>query len=207
MKNWMIAGFLAGGLVAVYGCSSSSSDDHSHDGPAGAVSGALDSHCGSKVVKVDQAACTGSTSQPLTTKTLHPTHEETDAGDGSTDEYGATLFNAEGDDDECKFHVKWTSTAITENADVSFTVTATNKSDGSPVTPQNPIRLEVFLDDTHPGPNTNQTSKEGAPGVYTAGPIRFDKAGRWTVRFHFNEQCEDGETSPHGHAAFYVQVP
>ena len=198
MKNTMILGFLAGGLVAVYGCSSDNDDHHTTDGPAGAVSGALDTHCGTKVVKVDPAACTAST-----TSGLHTQHEE---DDGSTDDYGATLYNAEGDDDECKFHVKWTSNAIAQNTDETFTLTATNKSDGTPVTGA-PIRLEVFLNDTHPAPNTTQTSKETSPGVYAAGPIKFDASGKWTVRFHFNEQCNDGETSPHGHAAFFVQVP
>ena len=27
-------------------------------------------------------------------------------------DYGATMFNAEGDDDDCKYHVKWTATPI-----------------------------------------------------------------------------------------------
>lgn len=32
-------------------------------------------------------------------------------------------------------------------------------------------------------------------------------AGQWTVRFHFFDVCIDGPTSPHSHAAFYVNVP
>jgi hypothetical protein len=40
------------------------------------------------------------------------------------------------------------------------------------------------------------------------GPIVFDQPGKWVVRFHFFENCDDlVEDSPHGHAAFYVQVP
>ena len=53
-----------------------------------------------------------------------------------------------------------------------------------------------------------RSSTEIAPGVYKVGPIKFDAAGIWTVRFHFFEECGDArEDSPHGHAAFYVKVP
>ena len=31
-------------------------------------------------------------------------------GGAPTSDYGETLFNAEGDDDDCKYHVKWTAT-------------------------------------------------------------------------------------------------
>jgi len=57
-------------------------------------------------------------------------------------------------------------------------------------------------------PNTRPITKIISPGVYSVGPVRFDQAGRWTVRFHFFETCLDArEDSPHGHAAFYVDVP
>ena len=36
------------------------------------------------------------------------------------------MFNAEGDDDDCKYHIIWTSTPVRENASVTFTVTLTN---------------------------------------------------------------------------------
>jgi hypothetical protein len=46
------------------------------------------------------------------------------------------------------------------------------------------------------------------PGTYSVGPVRFDQAGRWFVRFHFYETCSDApEDSPHGHVAFWVDVP
>jgi len=36
----------------------------------------------------------------------------------------------------------------------------------------------------------------------------FDKSGRWVVRFHFFESCSDvPDDSPHGHVAFYIDVP
>jgi hypothetical protein len=67
----------------------------------------------------------------------------------------------------------------------------------------------VYLSDTHVAPTTDQKFLETAmPGVYTVGPVRFDASGMWTVRFHFFETCTDfAEDSPHGHAAFYLNVP
>lgn len=167
------------------------STDSVPDGPAGAVAGALDTHCGSKVVKVDPAQCTA-------------TQPESDGGVVSVDR--PPMFNSEADDDDCKYHVKWSSSSISQNADVNFTVTLTTKSDGLAARDV-PVRLEVFLDETHPAPNTDQKSSELTPGVYVAGPVRFDRRGRWSVRFHYNEQCAESETSPHGHAAFFVDVP
>ena len=38
-------------------------------------------------------------------------------------------------------------------------------------------------------------------------PLKFDVAGKWAARFHFNEDCNDGDESPHGHTAFFVSVP
>ena len=60
---------------------------------------------------------------------------------------------------------------------------------------------------THIDPgNRSLPMTETAPGTYT-GPIYFDRAGEWTVRFHFEETCNDVPGSPHGHIAFHVVVP
>jgi hypothetical protein len=194
-------------LVAVAGaggsgaaCSSSSSSSSGGTGQqstAAAVTGAQDNHCVMQgTVAVDPAQCTADAGGD----------DGGDDGGGGNGGFGDTMYNAEGDDDDCKYHVKWTSSPVTENADVNFVVTATNKIGGSPVT-GSPVRAEVFLDQHTPAPNTNQNSSEGAAGVYTVGPVRFNKPGKWTVRFHLHEECTDSPTSPHGHAAFYVQVP
>jgi hypothetical protein len=177
--------------AVVVACSSSSSGGVS--GKTGsAVAGAQDAHCTS-VVTVDPAACTAI-----------PDAGMTDGGMPSP--YGDTLYNAEGDDDDCKYHVKWTASPIQQGVDVTFTLAMTYKKDGSPVRMASQ-RLEVFLNDTHPAPNSDQKGPETSPGTYADGPIRFDAPGRWTVRFHFHEECNDAPTSPHGHAAFYVDVP
>jgi hypothetical protein len=64
------------------------------------------------------------------------------------------------------------------------------------------------LDCNHPISNRPaDPSPEISPGTYRVGPILFDKPGRWVVRFHFFETCFDAPDSPHGHAAFYIQVP
>lgn len=170
---------------------------------AAAVAGS-DDHCAGKpVVTVDQAVC-------------HVVAEAdaaqaegdagADAGAADTPDYGPTQPGSEGDDDDCKYHVKWQSTAVTENADVTFQIVATLKKNGSPLAAATPY-AEIYLNDMHPAPNTKVATTETAPGTYTIGPVRFDAAGSWNVRFHFNDQCNDSETSPHGHAAFFVKVP
>jgi hypothetical protein len=176
-------------VLVVAACSGS-------DGPTGSpVAGAADTHCtlpdgGMQAQPVNLASCA-----PIA------------GGDAGVIDYGATEFNAEGDDDDCKYHLKFTNTAIRQNTDVNFTATVTNKAGGGP-TRSTPIVLEVFLNDTHPGPNTNQHSAETSPGTYNVGPIRFDATGRWTVRFHLHEDCADeAPDSPHGHIAFFFDVP
>jgi hypothetical protein len=217
-----------GALVTVAACSSP---------VGGPVMGKVDAHCGSTVQPTSQASChpsmtTGTgggsggsgTSSSTSTGTGGGTGGSSSSsstgagtgggtgggaggGDSGGSDYGPTMFNAEGDDDDCKYHVSWTATAIRENENVTFTVVATNKTDGSPLKGAS-VLAEVYLNDTHPGPNTNQKAPEGPTGTYAVGPVRFDAAGQWTVRFHFFEECSDlNDDSPHGHAAFYVQVP
>ncbi|HVW25600.1 MAG TPA: hypothetical protein VHC69_09530 [Polyangiaceae bacterium] len=149
---------------------------------------------------------------------------EGDGGVGSVlgGDYGATNYGTEAFDDDCKYDVSWSSTAICENTNITFTVTAkllantdssakTQHKAGDPLTGSAPY-LEVFKiesDNTvHLAPITAQVPTETKPGTYTIGPIKFDESGQWIVRFHFNEDCaDDPEDSPHGHAAFYVNVP
>jgi hypothetical protein len=175
----------------------------SNDGPVGgAVAGALDMHCGTMTQQIGQCVTdTGGT----------------DAGaaaadpDGGTStggsDFGDTMYNAAGNDDDCKYHVVWTSTPIRQNTDVTFNVTLTRLLDMTPSTGDD-ITIEAFLTDTHPTPSVDIKSMDKGGGNYSVGTVRFDAAGMWTVRFHFNEMCSDApEDSPHGHAAFFVNVP
>lgn len=188
----LVRAFAAGAVLAVLVLAANCGAPCSK--PGGPASGSADSHCGSMSQPTSQASC----------------HPAADAGlpmsDGGT-EYGGPMFGSEGDDDDCKYHLRWTASDVCENHDTTFDLTVTAKSDGSPVTGAQPD-LEVFLDDTHPAPNSGMHATDHGGGKYTVGPVRFDASGRWSVRFHLFEQCADLlPDSPHGHAAFYVDVP
>jgi len=233
MKTKSLALRAVGALVActtvsVVACSNSNpaNDGGTNDGgvtdapalscasPGEATPGPADTHCnGQPVQSTSEASC-------------HPDAGADDAGgdDGGTDDscdFGDTMFGHEGDDDDCKYHVSWTSTPICEgNPGVTFTVTATNLGDNSPVAnipggiiiePFIPTVQDAACDDqtTHPGPNTGAYLVEtpAGSGVYV-GPVIFDAPGDWTLRFHLHEECSDLlDDSPHGHAAFHITVP
>lgn len=219
---------LAGGVLLNASCSSSDSPTaNAGTGPAGGpVSGAADSHCDSQPIGVsDPAAClTTVTDAAAGAGGAAPDSGGAMASGGAADcaqtrdaAYGATLYNAEGDDDDCKYHASWSSTPIRLNEDVTFTVSATSRD--AAMAPLAPLAdghlplssVEVYqpCSPTRRAPAQDYAAKVTAttPGSFTAGPIKFDQAGRWVVRFHFYEQCYDQETSPHGHIAFFVDVP
>ncbi len=135
-------------------------------------------------------------------------------GENSGD-YGATLYGTHGTDDDCKYDVSYTAAPICENDGTYLVVKASYLAQpGVPLTGACAF-AELCLSDTHPPPGNDarppsgkQQVVEGPPGTYTIGPVTFNAAGKWTVRFHFNEQCCDVvDDSPHGHAAFFVNVP
>ena len=74
-----------------------------------------------------------------------------------------------GDDDDCKYHVFFTQTPVYENTNVQFTLTAVYLTDGGPATGANAI-MEVYLNDTHPAPNSGQTTTEPLPACTASGP-------------------------------------
>jgi len=185
------------GLLAA-GCGSSNqASDAAVGGP---VSGALDNHCAAVTpIIVSQASC-------------HPAGSGTD--DGSTDEESPVLYNAAGDDDDCKYHVSFTSTPVRLNQNVAFNVTATlldPGANGAPATGAN-IQIESYMADNPLQliPNTGVTTAEtpAGSGVYKISPVRFPMSGQWVVRFHLYEDCADlNDDSPHGHIAFLLDVP
>jgi len=115
----------------------------------------------------------------------------------------------EADDDDCKYRVKFENTCITLNQPVTFTLTLTRKEDGKPGAGAVPRYPEVyFADDGQLSPTNDYTALEGPPGTYTISPFVFNRVGRWVVRFHYFEECSDiPEDAPHGHTAFYIDVP
>ena len=193
--------------LAALGCSTSSTPAPTGPG-GGPVTGASDHHCtvpSARVQVTNPASCHPDAGPPSETGPSADADAASEAGDENP--YGPTMFNAEADDDDCKYHMKFSVTPTHKNEDETFTLTVTKLADKSPLTKAGP-RAEVYLNDTHPAPNTDQRPVEISPGTYTVGPLRFDASGRWTVRFHVDEDCSDlTADSPHGHAAFFVDVP
>ena len=187
----------------------------------GVTAGPADTHCqqekagGNPPQDVNPASCTvqGDAEAPFDAAAEGP------CGENGPD-YGGTMFGSSGDDDDCKYHTSWTASPICQNDGVYFVVTATyqiagpNNKAGGPLIGACTF-AELCLNNTHPGPNVSQRPPvgsqkvvEGPPGTYTIGPVIFDEAGDWTVRFHFNEICCDvAADSPHGHAAYHITVP
>ena len=198
--------FGLGTCALVVACSSSTSSTPAPAplsfSTAAADAGAADTHCAGKLTEVRQAACHVTAPAP----DADVADAGSDGGASTTPDYGPTQPGSEGEDDDCKYHVKWQSTAVAENTDVTFQIVATVRKDSSPLAGATPY-AEIYLNDMHPAPNTKVMTTETTPGTYTVGPVRFDAPGNWNVRFHFNDQCTDSEESPHGHAAFFVKVP
>ncbi len=172
-----------------------------------------DSCKGKDTGKVDAATCKSSADA---SDAMVMGGDTTSTGDAGMSEYGPTHAGSESDDDDCKYHIKWLATGATVTDDVYFQVDLTTKGDGKPashvVASNDPIVAEVFVDygdpaKNHGAPNSQPTSQEtDVPGRYVVGPIRFDLAARWTVRFHIYPDCDDGDTSPHGHAAYFFDA-
>jgi hypothetical protein len=192
-------------LAAGLGCSSTSSSPI--DGGAGIVAGEADNHCvGVTPILVSQASC----------------HVPADAGapadDGGADDGGAVGelgppgFNAEADDDDCKYHAKFTTTPVVVNTNLTFNVTVTKLAENNVPATNADVVLESYLADNQfhviPNNGTITTESPAGSGQYIMKPIKFDMSGRWVVRFHFYETCDDIlEDSPHGHVAFFFDVP
>ena len=211
-------------LLFNFGCSSSDDSSSANTGPAGGpVSGAVDSHCGSTVVTVDPSTCSGDTGEGGAADVGDGASAGGASAGGATDcnqthdaEYGDTLYGSEGDDDDCKYHAAWTSTPIRLNEDVTLTLTTSDLATQMPLVAladgKTPLtRLDVYEpcnpDRRGPSQNYTPTITQTSPGIFSAGPVKFDQSGRWVVRFHLYEQCVDGDVSPHGHIAFFVDVP
>jgi hypothetical protein len=133
--------------------------------------------------------------------------------------YGDTLYNASGADDDCKYDVTWSATAIQKSQPFTLTVTATDKTTGAPldsITDQAPgkpalSRIEPFMpcEPSHLAPTSDYAAPVTrlGPGKFAVGPVVFDESGRWVVRYHFYEECLNNVTTPHAHIAFFVDVP
>jgi hypothetical protein len=222
-KRWVgyrRARLLMGAFGAVVALGAACSEDDEPAKPAvcldaaasGLVAGPESTHCvaegGSAIVQVIGACVSGGEAEE------EHEHEEGAADAGETHEHDEEEhepnFGSAADDDDCKYRVSFTNTCVAVNQPVSFTLSLTRKFDGQPGAGTNPAFPEVFLenDPTHISPSNDITANEGRDGTYDIGPIVFDAPGRWVIRFHYFESCSDVvEDSPHGHAAFYIDVP
>lgn len=204
------------GLVSVLSCAASlaSGCSSSQAGPASADAG-RDSNGGTCSSPGGPAAgpidhhCEGD-SGPIVQPTGKCATGEVDAGSGDAgvEPYPGPWGGTSAADDDCKYDVSYKTTSICEKTDVTFTVTVKKRTDHSAVSGSGPY-LEVLDPRGLPGSGeSDQTPTETSPGVYDIGPIRFNQSGKWTVRFHFFETCSDTpDDSPHGHAAFFIDVP
>ena len=163
-------------------------------GAGGPVAGPVDDHCGTTVQVTTAAVC----------------HYTAPADAGMEPEETPELrFNSSSDDDDCKYHVNFsTTTPVAKNTDMFITVTAIRKEDGKPATMAAPEVYLTTADDKHIAPDTTPTATEGPDGTYKIGPVKFDVSGRWKLLFHFYELCSDlPKNSQHGHASFWFDVP
>ncbi len=206
----VLLAFAIGAASLTGGCSS---DPKQPETPtAGGASSQACSEGGGPVPGDDDAHCIGADGNPVIQETLAEACMDSSPAAGAggaapAEEEELTLFNAEGDDDDCKYHVAFSANCVERSRDVTLTLHLANRSDDSAVVGATPT-TEIYLSDTHLAPNTKPKTVVVEPGVYKLGPVRFDKPGRWTVRFHLFEECLDArEDSPHGHVAFYVDVP
>ncbi len=184
------------------------------DGGSGVTAGPADTHC--------QADDGGAIVQATSASSCHPgvieaggpgpmESQEAGMADGTcgNSDYGPTMYGSAGSDDDCKYDVTWEALSpICENVPVFFKVTAMVRSTQLPLTGADTIP-EPVLACLVPAMGTPvQPTPEPMPGTYTVGPVIFQNAGVWDVRFHFNEDCDDTlPDSPHGHAAFWITVP
>src|SRR5205085_2224712 len=103
-SNQLLAVVLVGA-----GCSSGPS------GPTGGpVTGAVDMHCvmNDMETKTPVGVCI-----PAGTPVEAGAADDGGASDGggAAPEFGPPMYNSEADDDDCKYHVKWSSTAVRHN--------------------------------------------------------------------------------------------
>ena len=211
-------------FMGVAACSSSSSG--SDGGPSSSGGYGLVASCASPGKATpgpadDHCASAGPDGGPLMNSVTDPCDFAVpqDAAVGAC-AYGSTNYGMEADDDDCKYHITWSSTPICEQpGSTMVTIVGIYKDTGKPMTGAAPT-AEAFVStrgdwdsatycDTmtaHLGPDANMSFVEGPPGTYK-GPVTFDESGVWTVRFHFFENCSDWPTAPHGHVAFHFTVP
>ena len=83
--------------------------------------------------------------------------------DAGTD-YGATMYNTGGNDDDCKYVVNWSATPIAPEEDVTFTVAVVNTVDRHRRRGRIPMPRSICPLRTTSSPSTNPPVTESTPG-------------------------------------------
>ncbi|HEV8548769.1 MAG TPA: hypothetical protein VGQ57_07075 [Polyangiaceae bacterium] len=226
---------LAGAFVLATGCTSDDDDTTTGEpnstckAGGGAVAGPADNHCvGSDGEPIQQVIgrCTsgpdvggGGTTGNVGAggaAGAQDGHEHGAAGEHATggatggEEESTIRYGNRAADDDCKYDVSFTNSCIEVGKPVTVTLMLRERASGSFATGAHPDSPEIYLadDPSHISPSNSIKAPEGALGTYDIGPIVFDRSGRWVIRFHYFETCSDVPAdSPHGHAAFYFDVP
>jgi hypothetical protein len=200
------ASFSALACVLAVGCSSGDDDST----PAVCTS------TGGPVAGVEDTHCTDSAGDPIVQSIGECQTGPLGAGGSGDEEDPAdepyeVRYGSSAQDDDCKYNTSFSNSCIELNKPVTLTLSLKKRADGdAAATGAVPKFPEIFLadDPSHISPSSHIQAPEGPPGTYKIGPIVFDRSGRWVVRFHFFEECSDiPEDSPHGHVAYYVDVP
>jgi hypothetical protein len=226
---------LASGATVAPGCTSDDAAAptptptcHSEGGP---VAGPEDTHCvdskGDAIVQaigkcVQGAPGAGGTGGAGDTDHgeggADSDHEHAGAGGAGADHEHAeggeepfeVRYNDHAADDDCKYDTSFSTSCLEVNKPVTLTLKLRERASGNFGKGAVPNGPEIYLADEpgHISPSLGITATEGPSGQYAIKPIIFDVSGRWVVRFHYFEECSDvPEDSPHGHVAFYVDVP
>ena len=88
------------------------------------------------------------------------------------------MDGTEGDDDDCKYHVSYTTAPLCENDGIYFVVTASYLTrSGAPLTGAC-ASAELCLSDTHPAPVADGRPPRGTAGGRRAAGHVHDWAGR-----------------------------
>lgn len=119
-------------------------------------------------------------------------------------------YNDRAADDDCKYDASFSTSCLTLNAPVTLTLKLRQRTTGDLGQGASPDSPEIYLANNpqHISPSLGITATEGPSGQYAIKGVVFDVPGRWVVRFHYFEECSDvSADSPHGHVAFYLDVP
>jgi len=119
-------------------------------------------------------------------------------------------YNDSAADDDCKYDASFSTSCLELNKPVTLTLKLRQRASGDLGKGASPGSPEIFLADSpqHISPSNMITAIEGPSGQYAIKNVIFDVPGRWVVRFHYFESCSDVPAdSPHGHVAFYLDVP